>query len=432
MPSRAEIRGGIETALRAVSIVILAWMLWLSLDRARPQSVVSARSSNLASAMRDWSMSGIPPDRIRVQLDRTPTPVERDWLAALRGAGSSVVWTGELPVTALSAQPIASPRGGFTILAAAPTAEKVSLFDNVGALDTAIAGNGGARFSIPSASGVIHATAGRSTVSAGLPDSAQLRRVLVIGNAGWESKFVVAALEEDGWKVDAEMRVAPGVSVTQGSLTPVDTSRYSAVIALDGSASSRAAELMRYTAAGGGLILAGSTAALDAFSTIRPGMAGRIEAAPGLSSEAGSITLESLPLAPVIALRSDAVPLEHRGGSVTSAARRYAAGRVLQQGYLDTWRWRMGGGEASPADHRAWWTHAVASVAYVPRVSATSAAESDNAPMARLIAALGPTATGTAASRALPARSVPLWLLFLILATSLLAEWASRRLRGAR
>jgi hypothetical protein len=432
MPSRAEVRGGIETVLRALSLAVLAWLLWLSLDRGQAESRVSGRSANLVSAVRDWSRIAIAPHRITVQLDKTPSPLERDWLRALNGAGSKVTWSGELPVTALSAQAIASPRGGFTILAAAPAAARVQLSDKIGTLDTATAKNGGARFSIPSASGVIHAATRGSTASATLPDSARVRRVLVIGNAGWESKFVVAALEEDGWKVDSEMRVAPGVSVTQGSLSPIDTSRYSAVIALDGSAASRASEITRYVASGGGLILAGSSAGLEAFSAIRPGLAGRTEAGSILESGPGSTTLASLPLTPVASLRGDAISLGRRGSSIATAARRHEAGRVLQQGYVDTWRWRMAGGEDSPSEHRAWWTHAVASVAYLPRSIDTDVSNEDNAPVARLIASLGPSSSAEVPGLVSTAGSVPVWILFTVLALSLLAEWASRRLRGFR
>ncbi|HEY0241472.1 MAG TPA: hypothetical protein VGC52_02295, partial [Gemmatimonadaceae bacterium] len=99
-------------------------------------------------------------------------------------------------------------------------------------------------------------------------------------------------------------------------------------------------------------------------------------------------------------------------------------------GYVDTWRWRMSGGDDSPAAHREWWTRLVSSVAYAPTVGA--ARESvDNAPNARLIEALG-APSQPAASLATAAGSISLWLLFAILSLSLLAEWASRRLRGLR
>ena len=432
MPSRAEFRSGLETALRIVSLLILVWLLWLTLDRGRPQSVVSARSSGLSAALHQWSMRGTPPAHIVARLDSTPQPTAREWLRALRGAGSSVTWSGDIPVSAVGVSAVASPKGGYTVATAAPAARNVRLYDDIGTLDTTVAHSGGAQFTIPSASGAIRATVGNATASVPVPDTVHVRRVLVIGNAGWESKFVVAALEEDGWKVDAEMDVAPGVNVTQGTLSSIDTIRYSAVVALDESAARHASEIVRYATSGGGVILAGNSAHLDAFAGIRAGTPGKVESGSVLSEEPGAITLASLSLVPVVALRNDAVVLDRRHGTIAAAARRQGAGRVLQEGYEDTWRWRMGGGDSSPDEHRQWWTHAVASVAYVSRPATTSTALQDDAPAARLIESLGPASETAGASPGSAAGSVPLWLLFGLLAASLLGEWASRRLRGAR
>ena len=432
MPSRAEIRGTIESVLRGVSIVLLAWMLWLSLDRGKPETVVSARSANIGQALRAWSTSGTAPDRIAIQLDSTPTVRDRDWLAALRSAGSALSWSGNLPATGVEVQPIASPKGGLTVFTAAPSGNRIRLIDDVGALDTADARDGGARFAIPSASGDIRARVGGTIAAARDADSVQIKRVLAIGNAGWESKFVVAALEEDGWKVDAQMRVAPGVSVTQGMINPIDTSRYSAVIALDESAAAHASDIIRYVTNGGGVILSGTASSGDAFSSIRSGAPGRQIAGALLASDPGATTLKTVPLVPIAALRNDAIILDRRDGAVAAAARRHVAGRVLQQGYVDTWRWRMGGGDASLADHRAWWTRAVAGIAYAPRVSIPVVDRPDAAPIAGLIGSLGEPASRQSPSLASAAGSVSLWWLFALLSLSLIGEWASRRMRGAR
>jgi hypothetical protein len=104
--------------------------------------------------------------------------------------------------------------------------------DEVGVIDTLPQHDAGASVTLNSMAGRLSARAKSSVASTVVRDSVVLRRILVIGEAGWESKFVVAALEEEGWKVDALIRVAPGVDVTQGSAA-IDTSRYSAVIALD-------------------------------------------------------------------------------------------------------------------------------------------------------------------------------------------------------
>ncbi|MDB4881759.1 MAG: NmrA-like family [Gemmatimonadetes bacterium] len=423
--------------MRAASLVLLSWMLWLSLDRSRAPEVRSTDSAGLPRALVAWSTEAVAPVAIHVRLDSTPAPRHRDWLAALGAAGSTVSWSGALPSLGIAVQPVAAPRGGLIVRASAADGATLALSDALGALDTARARDGGARFSLASASGAIVVHSGGSRALAQLPDSARLHRVLVIADAGWESKFVVAALEEDGWKVDAELRVAPGVNVTQGSAGAIDTSRYSAVIALDAAVAPRATELARYVAEGGGLILAGDAASVAALAPLRAGGTGRVEPAPHIGAEAGAVTLRSLAVFPVTGLKSDAVALERRDGVVTMAARRYVAGRVLQIGYADTWRWRMSGGETSVADHRAWWTRAVSSVAYTARDAQHDGLISDDdaansAPLATLVEALGaPSARPSAAVGPASGTDLRRWL-FALLMFCLLAEWASRRLRGSR
>jgi len=430
MPSRAEVRGGFEGVLRVVSIAILAWLLWKSLDRTRSDQVVSARSSNIAAALRDWSRAGIAPDRAAIRLDSAPGPMERDWMRAVGHSGTRVQWNGNLPAIAIAAQPIASPRGGIRALAAAPNSNRVSIEDDLGLIEGANAHAGGASFDIPVASGNFVAAVGATKATADPVDSIRIGRVLVIGTAGWESKFVTAALEEEGWRVDADIRVAPSVAVTQGTLAPIDTSRYSAVIALDGAAALRASDISRYVSSGGGLILAGAAGSLEAFSPLRAGTIGNVQTPSVLESEPGSLTRKSLSVVPIAVLKPDAVRLESAGGITTTAARRHNQGRVLQEGYLETWRWRMSGGDRSPSEHREWWTKAVASVAYAPVVRAGPVIN-DNAPVTRLVEALGP-ASQTTTSLTSNARSISLWLLASALGLFLLAEWLSRRLRGAR
>ncbi len=416
--------------LRVASIAILAWMLWKSLDRTHSDQVVSARSATLSASLHRWSRDGIAPDRASLQLDSAPIPAERDWLRALDHSGTRVEWKGNLAASAVAAQPIASPRGGIRALAAAPNANRVSIEDDLGLIEGANAHSGGATFDIPVASGNLVAKVGGTKSTADPVDSIRLGRVLVIGSAGWESKFVTAALEEDGWRVDADIRVAPAVAVTQGSLASIDTARYSAVIVLDGAAASRASDIARYVSSGGGLVLAGAAGSLEAFSALRAGTPGNVQTPSVLEGEPGSLTRKSLAVIPIASLKPDAIRLESEGGITTAAARRHNQGRVLQEGYLETWRWRMSGGDNSPLDHREWWTKAVASVAYAPVVR-PAAVTNDNAPIARLVEALG-QASQTTTSLASNAGSISLWLLASALGLFLLAEWLSRRLRGAR
>jgi hypothetical protein len=129
-------------------------------------------------------------------------------------------------------------------------------------------------------------------------------------------------------------------------------------------------------------------------------------------------------------MKGDAVALDRRGNDVAVAARRYLGGRVVQLGYLDTWRWRMSGGENSVAEHRKWWSNVVAGVAYAPALARASV--TDNAPVANLVETLGPSTSASKAALASSAAPVSLWWLFALLSMSLLAEWVSRRTRGVR
>ena len=83
----------------------------------------------------------------------------------------------------------------------------------------------------------------------------------------------------------------------------------------------------------------------------RPGRAGPRIAAASLSF-ASTTPRRALGFFPIVALASDAVPLESRDGRVIAAARRAGAGRVVQLGYDDTWRWRLAGTGDAPAAHR--------------------------------------------------------------------------------
>lgn len=419
-------------ALRVLSVAIIAFMFWQSLDHGPVDSIVSGKTANLRTALRDWTRSGIAPNRISVQLDSVPSRRDRDWLAALRASGSNVSWNGSLPAVGFDVQPVASPSGGYRMLVSAPAGSSVVISDAIGPIDTLHAVSGGASVNVRSASGEVTATTAGTTARATLPDTLKIRRVLVIGDADWESKFVVAALEEDGWKVDAQTHLAPGVSVTQGSVTPIDTSRYSAVIALDHSAAPYASEITRFANMGGGVVIGAGAAGLESLSPLRAGAPGRIDVASATASEPGSVTLQSLSVLPVSAMKSDAIPLDRRGGNIAVAARRSGGGRVIQLGYVDTWRWRMSGGENSVADHRKWWTSSVAGVAYAPASAPTVSETADNAPLARLIESLGKPTPAAKAPLASTAASISLWWLFAILSLSLLAEWVSRRTRGVR
>jgi hypothetical protein len=431
MLSRAEMRVRFEYALRGMVIAVLAIMLWQSLREATDSTggFVSARG---VGALAKWSQLAKAPERIQVQLDSVPSSLEREWLGALAGAGSTVRWSGDLAPVMIDAQPIVAPSGGTRVLLAAPTGSSVVLSDDVGVIDTVQALNGGSSIAITSVADRLTTRVKGSVASTALGDSILLHKVLVIGGAGWESKFVVAALEEEGWKVDAFIRVAPGAQVTQGSAAVIDTSRYSAVVALDGAASPYANRIIEFARTGGGVVLAPEAASLDAMAPLRAGAVGRRTSEARAIQAAGSVALTTLPLAPIASLRSDAVAIERRAGAVAIGARRIGAGRALQLGYEDTWRWRMAGGEGAVRDHRAWWTQVVARVAYAPRVPrATATASTDEAPTIGLVAAIGSSSRAGGASNLTGGPSDWMAWLFMLLALGLLGEVLSRRLRGA-
>ena len=433
MPSRAELRVVIEHVLRGVVIVALAALLWRSLHKHPTAGSPDVRANGIGGALPEWSALSRAPGRIHVQLDIVPSPLERAWLHALAGAGSIVTWSGDLPPLMIGAQPVASPVGGVKASVSAPSGSAVVLGDDVGVLDTIRLETAGAVVVLGSADGRLTARVKGSVASTVQRDSVVLHKILVIGEAGWEAKFVVAALEEEGWKVDAFIRVAPGVDVTQGSPAVIDTSRYSAIVALDGAASPYASRIIEFARSGGGVVLSPEAVLLDAMAPLRAGVVGRA-ASEGRAIRANSaVSRATLALVPITLLRGDAVPLEKRGGAVAIAARRVGAGRALQIGYEDTWRWRMGGSEAAVRDHRVWWTGLVSSVANAPHVSrGAETTPVDEAPMASLVAAIGPGApAGVMANFARNPSHWMVWL-FLLLSFGLIGEVASRRLRGAR
>ena len=172
---------------------------------------------------------------------------------------------------------------------------------------------------------------------------------------------------------------------------------------------------------------------MGAIAPLRSGGVGDATVPAQVANISGSISRGTLVMAPIVQPRSDAIPLERRSETVAIAARRFGAGRVVQSGYEDTWRWRMAGAESSVRDHRGWWTELVSNVAYAPSVTLPAKTlDTDDAPVADLVSALGPASdeAGVARSGLNPSHWIA-WL-FALLSLALIAEVASRRLRGAR
>jgi hypothetical protein len=176
----------------------------------------------------------------------------------------------------------------------------------------------------------------------------------------------------------------------------------------------------------------GSAARIAALAPVAPGGVGRRVA--GVAGAVASGTPRNgLGAFAVASPRADAIALESRDDVLLVAARRADAGRVLQTGYDETWRWRMAGGDDAVRAHRDWWSRLVGAVAYAPVVPARSNRRftGDEAPLAALHAALGEPAPSVApVAEGDGSRTTR--VLFILVAAALLLEWLSRRLRGER
>jgi hypothetical protein len=238
--------------------------------------------------------------------------------------------------------------------------------------------------------------------------------------------------------------------VTIGSPRALDTARYAAVLVLDSMAVD-AASLSRYVNRGGGVVLGGDALRIPSLAALRPGRATVLRGAiaGALLTDAPRRGLEAWEFEPA----PDAVVLEtdrgdHAHAEPALVARRVGAGRVIAMPYHETWRWRLQGTDDGLAAHRAWWHGAVIAASGAMAPMSTSAASErypgNGAPYADLVARVGaPLADSTpalnemartreqAGANGMP-RSLVGWILLGSALLSLVAEWASRRLRGAR
>jgi hypothetical protein len=425
-------RVAVEWLLHGLAAVSLMWVLLQAAGLPRANVRARADASTLPGALVRWSTVEAP-SAVNADFDSALPSLPRDWLAALPGAGTRVSWHARslLPI-ALAASPVADPASITRVRVAAPPATSVALRDGAGVLDTVRVGaGGGATILVRGVRGPVDAVAPGASARATAPGVLALRRVLVLGQTGWESRFVVDALEERGWHVDAQLGLAPHSEMRQGGASPLDTARYAAVIVTDSSPLNAAGRVVAYVHSGGGLVLAGSAAAIPALRELLPGTPGA--SVPSTPMDPGDslapAAMRRLGLRPISSLRADALPLGMRDHAVAVAARRVGPGRVVQSGYADTWRWRM---QSAPGEgaHRDWWAGLVGAVAYAPVASQPADLGSDNAPAAALFDALGPM-TANPANPHEPASPRDRAWLFALTVAALLAEWASRRLRGA-
>ena len=425
MRSRAEARRFAEWLLRAALLVALVVALWRSLARAEVSPVtVATRASALAIGA---LVSNPALSAIDLTADALPTWGERDALVALRRAGVTVRWNGAPPALVVDASRMRVPDGRVRVLVTGGGTTPVAIVDSAGLLDSVRAGLG-ATVEAASVVGAVRAQQGAFRASTAVPDAGVPRAVLILGRADWDTRFAMQALGEAGWLVRARIPTAPGVTVRDDGLLPLDTARYDVVVALDTSAADLAPAIARFVAQGGGLV-AGSTALeVPQLRALAPARAGDRRAGRILLAE-DSVTPSDLPVRALSLARSDAISLERAPAGITLAARRAGLGRVVAIGYDEIWRWRMLGGTSGMAAHRQWWSRAVGSVA--PERAAAVHLTGDAAPLAALVTALGPASAPVASANHSSRDPLP-FVLLIIAAASLLAETASRRFRGER
>jgi hypothetical protein len=387
---------------------------------------------------------------------------------ALRRAGMTVGWTTPEPVppAVMTVEQTTSPTGETRASGLSRSGAEVEIVDALGSLGVIRTGASGALTMRGSFSAPVTATMPGAKPSVARRDSLLLRPVLVVGQAGWESKFVVTALEEVGWRVSAYLQVAPSTAVTQvseaavdrapttlaatrasrsGSELPrLDTAFFAAVVLLDSGITPAPAELRRFVLSGGGLVLAGSAAtpSTRALRDLAPGQA--TARSPGMAGALGSANpRRGLAARFLVPVSATATTLESRAARPVVIAGRVGSGRVIQLGYEETWRWRMTGiGEEAPDAHRAWWSAVVGAVAHAPPAARPHLppsalyqrdASDDSAPLAAMIGDLGQPAVSSAGpALGRPNARLIESILFSVFVAGLIGEWLLRRLRGAR
>src|SRR5450432_3629433 len=226
-----DLRRRLELAARTGAIAMLAWMIARS-AAPRDTATVQERTDShaLSAALAQWTLAS-EPTAVHVTAAFAPAAREREWLRALAHAGVRVTWSGDsIPATAIEVAARNDPAGGVHAYVAAPAGTRATLSDAVGLLDTLGLAAGANALALPLAAGALDLLSGAQHARALAPDSLLPRQAVVLGRAGWEGKFMMASLEERGWKVSSRLRVGPGVFVTQGAPLALDTAHTSVVI----------------------------------------------------------------------------------------------------------------------------------------------------------------------------------------------------------
>ena len=410
-------------------LAALVYALWQGKRRVESRPYTRGVSPETLDAEFRRALSADDRVAFALTVDATLSRADRDALVALRRAGIPVRWYGSVPPLALEVARYREPDARARLLLVGGGNDAVSLTDSAGPLETVRAATG-TTVDVGTLVGAVRARRGRFEARSRVPAATPPRAVLVLGRAGWESKFVLAALTESGWLVRARISTAPGVDVRDDGLLPLDTARYDAVVALDSSAADLGPAIVKFVALGGGLVVGSGALAIDPIRQLAPARAGDRKAGRILLAN-DTVTTADLPLRPLASLRADALSLRQEAAVPVLVARRAGLGRVLAVGYDESWRWRMLGGASGLAAHRAWWSRAVGSVA-PERGDDAMANDGDAAPRAALIDALGPASSNDVTGVREPDDARLPFILLIVVAAALLAETASRRFRGAR
>jgi len=285
----------LERVLRTVAWLGLATAMYLASRpaglRDRRASVLRWSASDLADStatvlttalVREIvSASGdTQPRRVNVELTAVPSQRARAMLGAVVGADVSVHWIDRTQASglALSATTVAGPSGAVDVrVVGAPSSLPLVLRDAGGTLDS-IPNTRVAAWRLASVSPPLRASIGASEARVPTRPPAFTRRVMLMAQPGWESKFVTAALEEAGWHIDGRYRVSPRAAVTLGAPGRLDTARYAVVVLLD-SMPVDAAAIRRFVQQGGGVVLGGDALRIPALAPISPARATTVRGA---------------------------------------------------------------------------------------------------------------------------------------------------------
>ena len=385
-------------ALRAFVLALLVAALALPLWRER--DAVPRPATNPARGDAAALLAGSAPPFVVRDEGGAPTAAELELLAA---AGERAPVYAALPerVRVVEASVTPDPRAGraaavsFRVRGAGADSVLVVLGQRAGAVDSTWVrlddrGEGAGAFRVrPATAGWLEwsvaarwpsagaGAGGRGAAAGAWVDSAGPPRVLVrAGFPGWESKFVVRALEESGARVVTSLSLGRGLAVDAGgggAIIPARLAAFDAAIVLDGAplADAERAALADWASRGGGVLLVGDRAAFGGFGLARAGGGGAVVSAQAIRW--------SLPpeLAPLTADRVSgaAVPLGATVagtslGAATSqggvlALRPLGRGRAAALALSETWRWRMEAGRV--AEHREFWRALVDWLAAAPR-----------------------------------------------------------------